>query len=246
MQVTLIFSQWVYYTEVKDLHLKRSIELTGQSSQSPESTVGGNNINERKGGRELLLSVTDTLPSAIWANRFLKSAILQGAVITLLTILFISIQLLLSSNINIIQFLSLSFEGPAKWIFLGYVFYMILIVAIATTAVFYNHFEINMHKGIQGFRTILTWIHLLGMNIGGATVTLTIAYAGLIGSGIIGTILSGGNITELKPNIQIMEQFIIPISIFAAVLVIGLIAGGLTFLLNYLGSKKKAANSIME
>jgi hypothetical protein len=219
--------------------------ITGQSS-SPESKVGGNNINVRKGGRELLLSVTHTLPSAIWANRFLKSAILQGAVITLLTILFISIQLLLSSNINIIKFLSLSFEGPAKWIFLGYVFYMILIVAIATTAVFYNHLEVNMHKGIQGFRTILAWIHLLGMNIGGATVTLTIAYAGLIGSGIIGTILSGGNITELKPNIQIMEQFIIPISIFAAVLVIGLIAGGLTFLLNYLGSKKKAANSITE
>ena len=228
------------------MYLKRSIELTGQSSQSPESTVGGNNINDRKGGRELLLSVTDTLPSAIWANRFLKSAILQGAVITLLTIVFISIQLLLSSNFNIIQFLSLSFEGPAKWIFLEYVFYMILIVAIAATAVFYNHFEVNMHKGIQGFRTILAWIHLLGMNIGGATVTLTIAYAGLIGSGIIGTILSGGNITELKPNTQIMEQFIIPISIFAAVLVIGLIAGGLTFLLNYLGSKKKAANSIVE
>ena len=228
------------------MHSRRRIELTGQSSQSPESIVGDNNINERKGERELLLSVTDTLPSAIWANRFLKSAILQGAVITLLTILFISIQLLLSSNINIIQFLSLSFEGPAKWIFLGYVFYMILIVAIATTAVFYNHFEVNMHKGIQGFRSVLAWIHLLGMNIGGASVTLTIAYAGLIGSGVIGTILSGGNIAELKPNIQIMEQFIIPISVFAAVLVIGLIAGGLTFLLNYLGYKKKVPNTIVE
>ena len=34
-----------------------------------------------------------------------------------------------------------------------------------------------------------------------------------------------------------MEQFIIPISIFVAALVIGLIAGGLTFLLNYLGSQ---------
>jgi hypothetical protein len=66
------------------------------------------------------------------------------------------------------------------------------------------------------------------------------------GPGIIGTILSGGNIAELKPNTQIMEQFIIPISVFAAVLVIGLIAGGLTFLLNYLGYKKKATNTIME
>lgn len=228
------------------MHLERRIELTEQGSRRPEATVSGNGINERNEGRRLLLSVTDTLPYAKWANRFLQSAIIQGAVITLLTILFISIQLLLSSNINIIQFLSLSFEGPAKWIFLGYIFYMILIVAIATTAVFYNHFEVNMHRGIQGIRSILAWIHLLGMNIGGATVTLTIASAGLIGSGVIGTILSGGNITEVKPNTQILEQFIIPISIFAAVLVIGLIAGGLTFLLNYLGYKKKATNTIMK
>ena len=228
------------------MHLERRIELTEPGSQRPEATVSGNGINERNEGRRLLLSVTDTLPYAKWANRFLQSAIIQGAVITLLTILFITIQLLLSSNINIIQFLSLSFEGPAKWIFLGYIFYMILIVAIATTAVFYNHFEVNMHKGIQGFRSVLAWIHLLGMNIGGATVTLTIASAGLIGSGVIGTILSGGNITELRPNTQVMEQFIIPISVFAAVLVIGLIAGGLGFLLNYLGYKKKAANTIMK
>ena len=148
------------------MHLKGRIEVTGQSLQNPEPTVSGNSINEGKGGSGFLLSVTDTLPYAKWANRFLQSAIIQGAVITLLTVLFISIQLVLSSNINIIQFLSLSFEGPTKWIFLGYIFYMVLIVAIATTAVFYNHFEVNMHTGIQGFRSVLAWIHLLGMNIG--------------------------------------------------------------------------------
>ena len=80
--------------------------------------------------------------SSKWASRFLQSAIIQGAVITFLTVLFISIQLLLSSSVNIVQFLSLSFEGPAKWIFLGYIFYMILIVSIATTSVFYNQLEV--------------------------------------------------------------------------------------------------------
>src|SRR5918996_1847125 len=99
-----------------------------------------------------------SFPSAKWANRFLQSAIIQGAVITFLTILFISIQLLASSSINIVQFLSLSFEGPAKWIFLGYIFYMILIVSIATTAVFYDHFEINMLKSICGVGSILAWV----------------------------------------------------------------------------------------
>jgi hypothetical protein len=82
------------------LHLERRTELTEQGSRRPEATVSGNGINERNEGRRLLLSVTDTLPYAKWANRFLQSAIIQGAVITLLTILFISIQLLLSSNIT--------------------------------------------------------------------------------------------------------------------------------------------------
>src|SRR2546423_11874811 len=84
----------------------------------------------------------------VWSNRFIISAIIQGAIITGLTILIVSIQLLFSSKINIIQFLSLSFEGPAKWFFLGYIFYMILVVAIAVTATFYHHLEIDMRKRI--------------------------------------------------------------------------------------------------
>jgi hypothetical protein len=183
--------------------------------------------------------------SSKWASRFLQSAIIQGAVITFLTVLFISIQLLLSSSINIVQFLSLSFEGPAKWIFLGYIFYMILIVSIATTAVFYNHFEVSMQRILRGFRSVLAWVHLIGMNVGGATVTLTMIYAGLVGSGIMGIIMSGGNnAVELKPNTQVLEQFIIPISIFAAILVIGLIAGGLTFLLSFLGNMKRSEHKL--
>jgi hypothetical protein len=188
----------------------------------------------------MVATANSSFLSSKWASRFLQSAIIQGAVITFLTVLFISIQLLLSSSINIVQFLSLSFEGPAKWIFLGYIFYMILIVSIATTSVFYNHFEVNMQQIIRGSRSVLAWIHLIGMNVGGATVTLTMIYAGLVGSGIIEIFMSGGNnAVELKPNTQILEQFIIPISIFAAILVIGLIAGGLTFLLSFLGNMKR-------
>src|SRR5438874_13183408 len=129
----------------------------------------------------------------VWSNRFIISAIIQGAIITGLTILIVSIQLLFSSKINIIQFLSLSFEGPAKWFFLGYIFYMILVVAIAVTAVFYNHLEINMGKKVRRSKTVLAWIHLIGMNVGGTAITLTMIFAGLIGSGIFSVITSGGS-----------------------------------------------------
>ncbi|MDQ4014586.1 MAG: hypothetical protein M3136_02350 [Thermoproteota archaeon] len=184
--------------------------------------------------------------SSVWSNRFIIAAIVQGAVITGLTLAFVAAQIL-TSGTNIIEFLSLSFEGPAKWIFLGYIFYMILIVSIATTSVFYNHFEVNMQRTIRGFRSVLAWVHLIGMNVGGATVTLTMIYAGLVGSGIIGIIMSGGNnAVELKPNTQVLEHFIVPISAFAMILVIGLIAGGLTLLLNFMRHKKKFEQIVSE
>ena len=125
---------------------------------------------------------------------------------------------------------------------------MILIVSIATTSVFYNHFEVNMQQIIRGFRSVLAWVHLIGMNVGGATVTLTMIYAGLVGSGIMGIIMSGGNsAVELKPNTQVLEHFIVPISIFAAILVIGLIAGGLTFLLSFfLGDMKRSEHKLQQ
>ena len=42
---------------------------------------------------------------------------------------------------------------------------MILIVAIATTAVFYNHLEVNNVKSIHGFGSILARVNLVGMNV---------------------------------------------------------------------------------
>jgi hypothetical protein len=173
----------------------------------------------------------------VWSNRFIISAIVQGAIITGLTISIVSIQMLFSSKINIIQFLSLSFEGPAKWFFLGYIFYMILVVAIAVTATFYHHLEIDMRKSISGFKCVLAWIHLVGMNVGGAATTLTMIFAGLIGSGILSVITSGpstSSVSQLQPNVGIMVQFIPPISAFAGLLSIGVLSGGVTYITTYL------------
>jgi hypothetical protein len=169
--------------------------------------------------------------SNVWSNRFIIAAIVQGAVITGLTLAFVAAQIL-TSGTNITEFLSLSFEGPAKWIFLGYIFYMILIVAIAVAAVFYNHLELSMGRKIRGFRSVLAWVHLAGMNVGGAATTITMIFAGLAGSGVLGLVLGGSD--SLQPNTAIMDQFIAPIAIFTGVLSIGVISGGLTFVMSYL------------
>ena len=116
---------------------------------------------------------------------------------------------------------------------------MILVVAIAVTANFYHHLEIDMRKSIRGFKSVLAWIHLVGMNVGGAATTLTMIFAGLIGSGILSVITSGpgassSSVSQLQPNIGVMVQFIPPISAFAGLLSIGVISGGLTYITTYL------------
>lgn len=168
-----------------------------------------------------------------WSNRFIIAAIVQGALITGLTLVIVSAQIL-TSGVNVIQFLSLSFEGPAKWFFLGYIFYLILVVAIAVTAVFYNHLEVGMGRRIRGFRSVLAWIHVVGMNVGGAITTITMIFAGLAGSGILGVILGGGEAALLQPNAAIMDQFVNPIAAFAGLLSIGVLAGGMAYISTYL------------
>jgi hypothetical protein len=48
-----------------------------------------------------------------WSNRFIIAAIVQDAVITGFTLVIVAVQML-TSGTNVIQLLSLSFEGPAK------------------------------------------------------------------------------------------------------------------------------------
>jgi hypothetical protein len=129
-------------------------------------------------------------------------------------------QLLFSSAVNIIQFLSLSFEGPAKWFFLGYLVYIILVVAIAVTAVF-NHLEINMGKKIRGLKAVLAWIHLIGMNVGGNAITLTMY-------------MQASAVARLTSNPALMAQFIPSIAAFAGLRSLGVMAGGISYIATYL------------
>jgi hypothetical protein len=172
---------------------------------------------------------------SVCPQRFITSAIVQGSLIIVLTSSGIAIQLMYSSTINVIQFLSLSFEGPAKWIFLGYIFYLILITLIAITAIFYSHLEVNLQKRIMGVKSVLAWINLVGINVGGAAAAIMIIYAGLIGSGIHDMIISGGTSTtdSLKQNTAIMAEFVLPIAAFSGLLITGAVVGTIMYFATY-------------
>jgi hypothetical protein len=72
------------------------------------------------------------------------------------------------------------------------------------------------------------------MNIGGAATTITMLFAGLAGSGILGVVVGGSD--SLQENTVIMDQFIAPIATFTGVLSIGLVSRGLAYVMTYLRS----------
>jgi hypothetical protein len=164
-----------------------------------------------------------------WGNRFIIAAIIQGGIMTGMALVTVALQLLIT-DVDIIQFLSLSFEGPAKWFFIGIILYLILIVAIAVTAVFYNHLEINLKRRFSRISNVLAWIHLLGMNIGGPGATILMIVAGLAGSGVLSLFIEGKLGQE---DIGIMTSFIPPIAFFILILSIGVICGGMTYVMAY-------------
>jgi hypothetical protein len=164
-----------------------------------------------------------------WVDRFIIAAIIQGALVTGMALVIVVMQMI-NSQINIIQFLSLSFEGTAKWFFLGIIFHLIIIIAIAVTALFYSHLEITLKKEFSKVSKLLATIHLIGMNVGGAGAMMIMTYAGLAGTGLI-TVFTEGKLGPKYP--AIMDSFIEPIGGFIALLAIGVMCGGIGFVMAY-------------
>jgi len=164
-----------------------------------------------------------------WVDRFIIAAIIQGAIITGMALVIVGIQMTYT-QVNIIQFLSLSFDGTAKWFFLGIIFHLIVIVAVAVTALFYSHLEITLKKKFSRTSNVLASIHLIGMNVGGAGAMMIMTFAGLAGTGLI-TVFTEGKLGPKYP--AIMDSFIEPIGGFIALLAIGVICGGIGFIIAY-------------
>ena len=121
-----------------------------------------------------IVSYTDVVAMNVYSwsrsNRFIISAIVQGAIITGFTISIVSIQMLFHSKMHIIQFLSLSFEGPAKW-FLDIFLYDIGSGNSSHSNLLPSPWDRYERKYLW-IQICTAWIHLVGMNVGGAATTL--------------------------------------------------------------------------
>lgn len=188
-------------------------------------------IEKKESERKRFLEVSDKKRPSVWGNRFVLCAIIQGAVITGLTVALVLMQAIFS-DVSLIEFLSLSLDGPAKWFFFGYFMYITLVVSIAICAIFYTHLESNLGRPIRGNKKYLVWAQLIGMNVGGVA-TILLIITGFVGAGFVNFVEGEKSQTQ-----NIMEFVKLPITALALVFGCGIIAGGIAYITTYVSNAK--------
>lgn len=171
----------------------------------------------------------------IWTKRFTAAAIIQGAIIVSLTIFLV---------LSHISFLKpevsrvIASGGAGTWFTFGYQIYIIVgVIGVAVSAMFYH---IAYHLGKQEYyRTNriargLAWSHLLLMNIGIVAVAGMLMYAGYVaGAATLPEAVGGKGFDNTQAH-AILAPFVEPISAAILVLGLGVVLGGIGFLLaNY-------------
>lgn len=179
-----------------------------------------------------------------WTNRFVVAAIIQGSVITGLTLFFVFSQIsFLKPEISKV----IAAGGAGTWLTLGYTLYIVVgVLGVAVSSLFYYYLETVLKKPYDRFlNKILAWMHLLLMNIGATTTMSMLMYAGYVGGASMLPKISGGQGFNAEQAHQLLSPFIDPIGLGIIVLIMGVIFGGIGFLLTYTRKDTKEKNERM-
>lgn len=197
-----------------------------------------------------------TVAYSKWSARFTWTAIIQGAIVALLTAMLAAFAATSGYPILLVEaMLSIPQVGFSEITALaGLGLYLVVgVIGTGLTAQFYHHFEIRTGKPYKGRITNgLAWIHLVIMNFGVAATSILMIYAGYLGDIAVSETDSGGfSMTIEQASQQILNPFIVPVSSFLLLTVIGAVAGGAGFIINQfqrqgisaqdIGGKKGAA-----
>ena len=166
-----------------------------------------------------------------WTNRFIYAAIIQGAIIVGLTIFLVFSQIsFLKPEISRV----IAAWGAGTWFTFGYIMYVVGVIGVAVSALFYYYLEKVLAKPYnKRLNKLLAWIHLFLMNIGTTSAMGLLMYAGYIGGAAMLPQNVGGKGFNAGQAHEILAPFIEPISFAIMILLLGIITGGLGFLLTY-------------
>jgi len=171
-----------------------------------------------------------------WASRFIVAAIVQGALATVLTLYLVLGQLtFLKPEVSRV----IAFGSAGTWFTVGYALYFIVgVIGVAVTALFYNHIENVLGKPYQGFANFLAWAHLILMNVGVVGATWLLMVAGYQGGAAMLPPEVGGrgwNAGQVHTNVFYGIPLGYPtwIAVFIIMLALGAILGGLGYVITW-------------
>ena len=141
---------------------------------------------EKKISKQKFLEISDESKPGKFGKRFIISAMIQGAIVTGLTIaLFLNQILVFNGNIeNMFEF---AFTDNSGIFFFGFVLQIGLTAGLVTIGIFYNHIETNLNREFTRFSNISSWIHLWGTNVFGNIITVSLIFAGIATSALYQT-----------------------------------------------------------
>jgi hypothetical protein len=164
-----------------------------------------------------------------WSNRFIWAAIIQGLAATLITIPIVlpwikpAVSMVMAGG------------SAGTWFTVGYLSYVTVgVIAVAVTALFYQHFEVNLNKPYSGVSNYLAWIHLILMNVGVAAAAALLMYGGYFGGAALLPAAEGGlGQTTGWVHVNILSPLVNPVGYSIITAGIGVLAGGLGFVVSY-------------
>ncbi len=171
-----------------------------------------------------------------WTKRFTAAAIIQGGIVVALTAFLVLSQIsFLKPEISRV----IASGGAGTWFTIGYLIYIIVgVIGVAVSAVFYHYLEGVLEKQQYFSKStvakVLAWSHLLVMNIGIAVAAGMLMYAGYVaGAAMLPEGVGGKGFEAGQAHELILGQFVEPISVSILVLLVGIILGGIGFLLAF-------------
>jgi hypothetical protein len=175
---------------------------------------------------------------SVWSGRFTWAAIVQGAVVALMTAMLAAYSagtlypqmlvgmVLKSPAIGFIEVAALA--GLGLYLIVG-------VIGTGVTAQFYHHFEVRAGRPYRGATVnALAWANLVLTNAGIAAASMMMILAGLLGDMAVSPAeFSGSGMAVEQAAEQVLNPFIVPVSVALLVAVAGAAAGGTGFDVNY-------------
>lgn len=167
-----------------------------------------------------------------WTKRFMVAAVIQGAVVVGLTFFLVLGQIsYLKPEISRVM----AAGGAGTWLTFGYVMYIIVgVIGVAVSALFYHYLEGMMSRQLTRSAGVLAWIHLILMNFGAAAAMGMLMYAGYVGGAAMLPESVGGKGLNAAEAHEVLGSFTEPISLAILIILVGVMAGGLSFVITYM------------